>query len=151
MSFGNIPEVLPKRYWDKINIVPGACWEWTAHRNQKGYGRVGVGGKLKSVHRVMYEHLHGPIPNGLFVLHKCDHPPCVNPDHLRLGTPAENSRDMVEKHRSSTLLTPEQIAEAKDLFQKGVRPMHVAKAFGVNHWIIYSLKRNMSRQQAAAL
>lgn len=78
------------------------CWEWKGKRNDFGYGifsaeRLGFEGSR--AHRVVYEHFVGAIPDGLLLRHRCDNPPCVNPDHLVPGTPADNMRDMVERGR----------------------------------------------------
>ncbi len=76
------------------------CLVWTGC-NIHGYGRVTIGGKLFSSHRVAWEIANGPIPDGQVVRHKCDNPPCVNPEHLELGTYKENSGDMVARGRSN--------------------------------------------------
>ena len=78
------------------------CWLWTAHRKSKGYGqlsRTGQHGGMAAAHRASWELHRGPIPDGLWVLHHCDTPPCVNPDHLFLGTHADNVADMIAKGR----------------------------------------------------
>jgi hypothetical protein len=75
------------------------CMEWTLHRMKDGYGRIKICGQLKLAHRLSYELSVGPIPDGICVLHRCDNPPCVNPDHLFLGTRTDNSEDMVRKGR----------------------------------------------------
>ena len=80
-------------------IQPSGCWEWTGSKNDKGYGRVYADRDEKRAHRAMWEQAHGPVPDGLWVLHRCDNPPCVNPDHLFLGTPLDNVRDMMAKGR----------------------------------------------------
>ena len=89
----------------------GKCWEWVANKDRNGYGR--FGGKTKiSSHRYSWELAYGNIPDGLFVLHKCDNPSCVNPEHLFLGTQQDNMIDMVEKGRwtpRNTTNTPEGI------------------------------------------
>ena len=76
------------------------CWLWERSHNGVGYGTLGVGnGKSALVHRLMWELTNGPVPDGMFVCHRCDMPPCCNPDHLFLGTPGDNMRDMHAKGR----------------------------------------------------
>jgi len=110
-------ELLKARFWAKVKIS-GGCWEWQANRNPFGYGQIRIEGIPRNSHRVSWELAHGPIPPKMRVLHKCDNPPCVRPDHLFLGTQADNMRDMVAKGRG---LTAEQ--------QAAIRP-----ASGDNHY-----------------
>jgi hypothetical protein len=87
--------------------VPGAsdddCWKWTAAKNPQGYGKIGIGGKgskIEGAHRVSWVlHNNKEIPTGLFVLHSCDNPECTNPKHLRVGTKADNMKDMYNRAR----------------------------------------------------
>ncbi len=91
---------LSSRFHSKIMADPNSgCWLWTAHVNLGGYGRIGLerSKKTDSAHRISWKLYNGAIPDGLFVLHKCDVPSCVNPDHLFLGTHADNMADMVRK------------------------------------------------------
>lgn len=87
----------PNRLWSRVDRGP-ECWVWTGPR-RRGYGLITLGGTTRSVHRVVWTMTHGEIPDGLEVLHRCDNPPCVRPDHLRLGTHRENMHDMIVKHR----------------------------------------------------
>lgn len=81
------------------------CWLWKGPKDGGGYGLTHLDGRSQSVHRVMVVLATGqPIPEGLFVLHSCDNPPCVNPSHLRVGTHQENMDDMVRKGRQRTPL-----------------------------------------------
>ena len=90
-----------ERFWAKVE-KSGECWIWTASRRGKGYGLVRFRGRNAQAHRASYEMHNGPIPDGAVVRHKCDNPPCVNPDHLELGTVADNNRDMSERGRSTS-------------------------------------------------
>lgn len=82
------------------------CWLWTGCELPKGYGTFSIGrnknGKVVTLyaHRVSYQRYKGSIPNGLLVLHSCDNPSCVNPEHLDVGTPKTNTQDMVSKGRT---------------------------------------------------
>lgn len=76
------------------------CWLWTAYRDPKGYGRAASTGREVLAHRVAWTLYRGPIPAGQHVLHKCDNPPCCNPDHLFVGTNLDNVADRIAKGRS---------------------------------------------------
>jgi hypothetical protein len=69
------------------------CWLWIGAKNHRGYGQWHQNGKAKAAHRISYELHHGPIPEGLGVLHHCDTPLCVKPDHLYAGTQSDNAHD----------------------------------------------------------
>ena len=89
------------RFWPKVD-KSGDCWPWTGTRLPKGYGQFGRGRRgagMAKAHRISWELHYGPIPEGLCVLHHCDNPPCVRPDHLFLGTQSDNLADMTAKGR----------------------------------------------------
>lgn len=79
------------------------CWLWLGSLNVWGYGRLGPQRRERQAHRLSYLTFKGPIPPGLLVLHSCDMACCVNPDHLRLGTVAENNHDAIERKRHRVL------------------------------------------------
>lgn len=79
------------RFWAKVDAV-GVCWEWTGYVNPKGYGNYRRGGRTHWVHRLAWELLVGPIPDGLEIDHLCRNRRCVNPDHLEPVTRSENLR-----------------------------------------------------------
>ncbi len=101
----NPPEYtsLPTRFWDKVEVneVTG-CWEWTARTNWFGYGlfQFAHKGKPFRSHRLAAADV-APIPEGLYVLHHCDNPPCVRPIHLHNGTARDNAADMVTRSRQA--------------------------------------------------
>jgi hypothetical protein len=87
------------RFWAKVQKTDG-CWLWTACVVRR-YGQFGVSSGVRMrAHRYSWELVHGAVPDGLWVLHRCDNPLCVNPEHLFLGDVGVNSRDMVAKGRS---------------------------------------------------
>lgn len=94
-----------ERFWKKVNKT-SSCWLWMGKRTPKGYGdfAVRVANKILDfrAHRYAWEMIKGSIPKDKLVCHKCDNPPCVNPDHLYLGTQSENIKESVGKGRHST-------------------------------------------------
>ncbi len=93
------------RFWDNVSVQLEGCWDWVGWKNNGGYGsypgyRDGKSMRI-SAHRSSYEMHNGLIPRGMFVLHTCDNPACVRPDHLRLGTQTDNMRDCAKKGRTN--------------------------------------------------
>ena len=115
---------IEKRFWDKVVPILSGCWIWTGATNADDYGRFSISGRNHHAHRVSWEIHNGPIPTDMWVLHKCDTPSCMNPEHLFLGTHQDNMDDMVDKGRASsclgesnpnTKLTEEQVLEIREL------------------------------------
>ena len=122
----------PHRMWERVEFSPG-CWLWTGtSRGPMGYGCMRVRGKMVRTHRLSYELLCGPIPPGKLVLHSCDTPRCVNPEHLFIGTHLDNARDMVSKGRcGTTKMTEDDVRSIRSRTAAGEKPKDLAKEFNV--------------------
>jgi hypothetical protein len=132
------------RFMDKVEKRKDGCWVWTASKLQDGYGCFKVGGKKISAHRYSYQAFKGDIPEGLVVMHSCDNPSCVNPEHLMAGTHKDNSQDAVSKGRmasgsrnSSAKLTEDQVAAIKESSETVVI---LANRYGVNQSTISKIR-----------
>lgn len=130
---------LEERFWKKVERSD-SCWEWTGARDQKGYGALVWAGRVHGSHRIAWELTNGPITDGLHVLHRCDNPPCVRPDHLFLGTHRDNMRDRDRKGRLVNLrgeqhpqarLTDAQVAEVRARRAAGATTVALAAEYGV--------------------
>lgn len=125
------PPTVAERFWGKVTRGdPDDCWEWAGRRHRQGSGIFWIDPKPLLSHRVAFEWANGPIPAGQCVCHRCDHPPCVNPNHLFPGTQKENMRDMSRKRRRHAL-TADQVAEARALREGRLTVKQVAARFGV--------------------
>lgn len=100
-------QTLEERFWQKVRkdgpvhpILGTRCWLWTASNLNGRYGQLKIGDRMIRAHRVSYELHYGPIPDGMKCLHHCDNGFCIRPDHLFLGTQADNVHDMIKKDRT---------------------------------------------------
>lgn len=141
-------------FWDKMD-KSGDCWLWTSNRLTNGYGQFTIKGRSKSpilTHRFAYELTYGPIPKGMHVCHKCDVKLCCNPDHLFLGTPADNANDCVRKGRRVCKLTMEQIENIYREYQESDIPFAaLARKYGVSYPTIIRHVRRREYQIHQAL
>lgn len=143
------------RFWPKVRKGP-KCWEWTASKNPRGYGRFRMrplkrGWMVEYAHRLSWILAFGPIPEGMQVLHECDNPPCVRPAHLFLGTISDNMADKVAKGRqlqgerkAGAKLTSSQVLEIRRRYKGSrTRPRQkdLALEFGVSQRTISRIIR----------
>jgi hypothetical protein len=138
---------LKTRFESKVKITPG-CWIWTGAKTGGGYGNIKHCGKVLIASRVSYELYCSAIPDGLHVLHKCDNPSCVNPDHLFLGTHCDNMHDMYHKNRREAA-TGERNGASKLTQQKVLLIRNDSRAsdkvgadFGVSGCLIRKIRRS---------
>jgi len=95
---------LLERFWAKVLVQGGdLCWLWQGSCDRDGYGRFTKDGCTITASVMAYEFAYGGVPEGMWVLHRCDNPPCVRPSHLFFGTARDNSRDMISKGRGRSL------------------------------------------------
>jgi hypothetical protein len=162
MKTGPKPRAPEVRFWERVDRS-GDCWIWTAYKNKQGYGQFQADGKMIGTHVFSWKLHNGPVPNGLFVCHTCDNPSCVNPNHLFLGTPAENAHDRDIKGRqvSGTLGKASKLRGEKNVaakltrvavneirskyrrYDRGGYSMHFfAAKYGVSISVIYKVLKN---------
>jgi hypothetical protein len=135
----------PKPWTERFKINPSTgCHEWSGGRNDHGYGLVRIDGKQRYAHRVAYAREYGPLQPGMIVCHHCDNTCCVNLAHLFLGTPADNTADMLKKGRGGfrpsrgeshgrARLSDADVIEIRRLYGIGdVRQVDLARRFGVS-------------------
>ena len=142
------------RFWSKVRKDPEGCWEFVGlpgrrHKERDHRGSYIFEGKVQKASRVSWQLEHGEIPEGMFVCHHCDNPKCVRPDHLFLGTHADNMRDMVEKGRTTRAnrgagngmakLTEEQVYEIRESYKRG-DCARLARKFGVSKATAYTVR-----------
>ena len=118
------------------------CWLWTGFANSDGYGKFNVNGKIESAHRVAYREYRGPIQSGFCVLHSCDIACCVNPDHLRIGTDAENAADKVKRKRVPRKISDEQVVQIR---VASGRYRDIAEKYNISAALVSRIKSGEAR------
>lgn len=149
---------LAERFWRNVNKTP-ACWLWTAGQDGRGYGSLRVNGVMVKTHRLSWVIHNGDIPPSMNVLHRCDTPRCVRPDHLFLGTQSDNNADRQAKGRSrggknggtakgsrvgGARLTEADVPFIRRLHYYGLADSEIARAYGVARATINSVVRRRS-------
>jgi hypothetical protein len=129
-----------------------SCVIWEGGKTGSGYGAVKIKGRTRGAHIVSYEEHKGSVPKGLFVMHSCDNPACVNHKHLFLGTPKDNTHDMMRKGRMVTFrgeqlpqhkLTEVQVQQLRSSHKRGdVSQKVLADAYGISQSAVSLIVNN---------
>lgn len=135
-------------------VTSDGCWEWDGYRNPNGYGEIKLMYRATRCSRTAYETWVGPIPDGYVVRHKCDNPPCINPDHLEVGTARDNTQDMIRRGRDGirgprngrTKLSTQQVDEIRREYEAGgVSQYALADTYGVTQATISKIVLRKAR------
>jgi hypothetical protein len=143
----DFPQAFVDRFWENVRRDRG-CWAWSGPVCRDGYGKIGLGKRIYASHRIAFFLTKGLIAEGLIVCHTCDNPPCCNPDHLWLGTHADNADDKVNKGRSRKgVAHPRAILTEQDVVKiradpRGARTL--ARIYGVARSTISHARTGLS-------
>lgn len=135
---------------EKVRKLENGCWEWQAYKLPRGYGLFSFCGQDALAHRVAYELFVGPLGENKDVMHSCDNPSCVNPDHLSLGSRKDNMQDAKKKGRmrqgethGRSVLTD---AQAKEIKEASGFQREIAEKYGVSQTTVWEIKSGRKRQ-----
>jgi hypothetical protein len=133
-------------FWSRVAKQPDGCWLWQGSKSRSGYGVAIFDGRGSRATWISWLLHNGPVPRGMFMLHKCDNPPCVNPEHLFVGTGADNMRAMAAKGRGAmqrpemhpkgeahpnALLTDESVVTLRERYASGEPTSALCAEFGI--------------------
>ena len=141
-------------FWERVEaqtvVNENGCHEFTGYKNECGYGRIHKDKKLVFVHREVYEKVHGYIPKGMVIMHSCDNPACINPNHLSANYQSENIKDMIEKGRSvnkfgskhgMSKINETDVINIKKRLSEGDTCVAISKDYSVSEGTIRNIKK----------
>lgn len=143
---------IEQRFWSKVDKT-AECWLWIAGKSKAGYGYFGTEKGIERTHRVAYRLAYGNYDPSCWVLHRCDNPPCVRPDHQFLGNAKDNAVDRKLKGRQANFemernpnakLNLLQVVEIRKRFEEGENQISIAKEFPVKRSMIGNIVRNLN-------
>jgi|JI10StandDraft_1071094.scaffolds.fasta_scaffold05142_31 hypothetical protein len=133
-----------QRFMEKVKKTDSGCWEWQAFCLPRGYGLFSIGGSNSLAHRVSFQLFVGALDAASDVMHSCDNPRCVNPNHLSLGSRTDNMQDARDKGRSAigekhgrSKLTAAQVLEIRNA---AGQQRDIAKAYAVSQTTVSDIK-----------
>jgi hypothetical protein len=156
MSWSTKQRPIEERLLEKVIKIPNGCWEFNGARDYNGYGLIRFNTKVTRASRVAYEVWVGEIPSGLCVLHKCDNPCCVNPNHLFIGTLKDNSQDSWNKGRGrapgikgerNTVCEKydyDIVKEVRQLHIEGTSQREISRRFNIPPTSVFNIVRHKS-------
>ena len=134
-------------------ITETGCWIWTGNSEVAGYGRLTVDGKIMKAHRAMYIAIHGEVPKGKIICHKCDVPACINPAHLYAGTLTDNLNDAYARGQrnkcENSSIPAEIIKQIRSLKHSGESDKNISMITGVSRSHVNKVVRNVTRYEVS--
>lgn len=140
------------RVLSRYSVNENGCWIYLGSKDKDGYGVVGVLKKQKRAQRVVFEYFFGEIPSGMFVCHKCDVRQCINPEHLFIGTPRDNTADMISKGRAihprgelhpASKLKHEDVLKIRKMRESGEKLSAIASKFGISFQHVSAIEKGI--------
>ena len=133
-------EIIEKHSDKYVREPMSGCWIWAASVDKHGYGMLWNGRQMDRAHRVFYASRNNVDLHGIFVLHDCDNPSCVNPYHLHVGNQDQNMKEKANRGRAAKKLTKEKAIRILGALEEGISQRAVADAFNVSQRLVWSIK-----------